>query len=871
MCFNYKIRVLCCTPNYYCPQSTTPSRAPSTISTASETTSYTTSIPTSTPCFCKIGDDVYSPGDVIYNRMDSDGCRFYAICSQACSVERYTGPCNVTTPVTTTSPQTPTVTTSAPYPPSGCVSSTYPPLQPGQRYKLSNCTEIICEGDNKIKVVQTICPPVKEISCANKYPPILVPDENRCCYHYECQCVCSGWGDPHYITFDGTYYTFLENCTYVLVKQIVPKYDNFRVYIDNYYCDSKDGLSCPKSIIIFYKSAEVVLTRELMNGVMTNVMYFNKKIVQPGFKKDGIYFSTLGINMIVEIPEIGATITFSGLIFSVKLPYSKFGNNTEGQCGTCTNNKADECRLPSGKIISSCPQMAHHWLVGNNTPCHGVPPPTLITTPPPRPQCKVPELCKIILSKVFAKCHDVIPPEPFFKGCVFDGCRMTEESMQCSSLEIYATECGSRGVCIDWRGKTNNICPYNCPANMEYKPCGSINPATCEPSSVDHPGYGVTEGCFCPEGTTLLSEDSSICVSECSCREPNGVYRGPGEKWTTNCQECVCDRYTLRVQCTKHVCSMPQQKACYEPGYVPVQIQIPEDPCCTRTECYCNTSLCPEATHQCLEGQEIITVTQPGKCCPTFECRHGCVVNETYYAPGAVIPSGPCETCTCSESSYSSLQQVAVKCQPVICDTYCPMGYKYTVEPGKCCGTCKAEACIVNMGDNTTHVLKIGEYWNQPGNNCTAYTCEKHNGQFITVIVKKTCPYFNADDCDPNTIKLSDDGCCRECSIVPTGCKKHNTTTVIKHRGCVSPAPVEMTYCEGSCDAYSRYSQEANMMEHKCSCCQEVQTSIRKVTLMCSDGTHLDHSYTYVEQCSCVGAECVPQDIVNQQQQTGNI
>lgn len=69
----------------------------------------------------------------------------------------------------------------------------------------------------------------------------------------------------------------------------------------------------------------------------------------------------------------------------------------------------------------------------------------------------------------------------------------------------------------------------------------------------------------------------------------------------------------------------------------------------------------------------------------------------------------------------------------------------------------------------------------------------------------------------------------------------------------------------------NRYSQEANMMEHKCSCCQEIQTSIRKVTLTCSDGTYLDHSYTYVDQCSCVGAECVPQDIANQQQQTGKI
>ncbi|XP_072785882.1 mucin-5AC [Taeniopygia guttata] len=877
MCLNYKIRVLCCTPNFNCPFSTvSPTTSTSTLTTLSEAFFTTPPPPISTtPCFCKIGDAIFSPGDLIYNRVDSEGCRFYAICSPTCNIERHSVHCPVTTLPATTSSEWSTITTSVPLPPTstsavfhGCVSSTYPPLEPGERFKLSNCTEVICNGDNSIDVVPTYCPPVKKITCANKYPPMLVPDENGCCYRYECQCVCSGWGDPHYITFDGTYYTFLENCTYVLVKQIVPRYDNFRVYIDNYYCDAKDGLSCPKSIIIFYKSAEVVLTRQLMNGVMTNVMYFNKKIVGPGFKKDGISFSTLGINMIVEIEEIGAVITFSGLIFSVKLPYSKFGNNTEGQCGTCTNNKEDECRLPSGKIISSCPQMAHHWIVDNNKSCHGIPIPPAITTPPPKPQCQTPALCKLILSEVFAECHTVIPPEPFFKGCVFDGCRIDDESMQCSSLEIYATECAARGVCIDWRGMTNNTCSFSCPSSTVYKPCGPINPVTCD-QSYERPGYGVTEGCFCPEGMTLLRAESNICVSECFCREQNGMSRRPGEKWTKDCRECVCDKNTLQVKCTKHECSLTQQVLCEGPGYMPVQIPIPEDPCCTRTECYCNTSLCADITPQCLEGQEIITIMPPGNCCPIFECRQGCVVNETYYAPGADIPSGPCEECTCSASSPSRPHHLTVTCQPVICDTYCPLGYKYTVEPGQCCGTCKAAACVVTLGDNVTHVLHEGETWNPPDDNCTVYTCEKHADQFIQVIKEASCPALNYDECDPEDIRLSDDGCCLVCQRVPKLCMKHNMTTVINYNGCVSPAPVEITYCEGSCDAYSRYSQTTNTMVHKCSCCQEIKTSKRNVTLTCSDGTSLDHSYTYVEKCSCVTAECITQG--NTQQETQQI
>uniref|UniRef100_A0A8C3PZS0 WxxW domain-containing protein n=1 Tax=Chrysolophus pictus TaxID=9089 RepID=A0A8C3PZS0_CHRPC len=136
MCLNYRIRVLCCRPNPNCVQTITPTISPTTsISTGTSSptpfitvtastisTSFSTSTSISTPCFCKIGNNIYSPGELIYSTMDSDGCRFYARCSETCTVERYTGDCNFTTPLTTISPQTPT--TTHPILPPGCVSGT---------------------------------------------------------------------------------------------------------------------------------------------------------------------------------------------------------------------------------------------------------------------------------------------------------------------------------------------------------------------------------------------------------------------------------------------------------------------------------------------------------------------------------------------------------------------------------------------------------------------------------------------------------------------------------------------------------------------------------------------------------------------------
>lgn len=165
----------------------------------------------------------------------------------------------------------------------------------------------------------------------------------------------------------------------------------------------------------------------------------NDKPVSPAYQNSDIRITTTGIDTVLIIPKIHAKITFSGLIFSIYLPYSEFGNNTEGQCGefciysrsilcvpdthnlvliqqwfsrktavlcvmvllmmrvsigTCNNNGTDDCMLPNGKIDPSCPNMAHKWRANNNYCEYPVQP-----TPTPMPNPCNTTTCEVMKSR----------------------------------------------------------------------------------------------------------------------------------------------------------------------------------------------------------------------------------------------------------------------------------------------------------------------------------------------------------------------------------------------------------------------------------------------------------------------------------------
>ncbi|XP_073665558.1 mucin-5B [Tursiops truncatus] len=840
------------------PISTAPGSPPTTPSWSGVASGSPGAFPTSTAspspttdCLCHAFGKLFLPGDVIYNKTDGAGCLFLAICNQRCDIDRFQGTCPTFSPSGTSASVPPTT------PVPGC-NHTIPPRQVNESWTLEDCTVARCEGDNRIVLLGP--KPMGNVVCVNGHLPVRVQSgDGPCDYSYECECSCSGWGDTHYETFDGTSYSFLDDCTHVLMREIQPRHGNLSILLHNHYCEA--AASCPRALSVHYESMDIVLTTTPgADGQEESLILFGQMPVRSSFSKNGLTATATGAaEMSIEIPAVGVSVIFNGRVFQARLSYSRFSYNTEGQCGTCTNSRRDDCRRPDGTMAPTCQDMAWSWLVANSSGegCWaptGLPP----TTSPPLPApstptstpCPPEPLCELMLSPVFAGCHGLIPPGPFFSTCVSDSCRPGRPDRPealCQSLEAYSALCRARGVCPDWRNATSGLCDLTCPPTKVYKPCGPVQPKSCDSRSQSPASRGLAEGCFCPDGHILFNSHTDVCVPECPCVGPDGFPKFPGERWVSNCQSCVCDEDSVSVQCAPVQCeARGQPQECGRAGFVAQTRPLADNPCCMETLCVCNRSTCPQSPPKCRPGEELACTQAEDSCCPTFSCRPQlCTYNGTVYGVGATFPAViPCHTCTCLSVDT---HDPTVLCEEDACDTTCPQGFQYSRVAGQCCGECVQTACLTSDG----RLVQPNETWvNSLVDNCTLYHCQAENGPPMLTPTPVACP--DVSSCRGILRKI---GCCYSCEEVDS-CQVRASMTVLRHQGCATQAAVSVPFCEGFCPGAARYSMGARATQCPCICCKKTRAHQEVVTMQCPNGTAFQHTYTHVDECSC-GPSCV--------------
>ncbi|XP_078741164.1 intestinal mucin-like protein [Lampetra fluviatilis] len=310
-------------------------------------------------CFCQVGQLVTASGEVLYNTTQRDGTCRVAICKPDCSgVEAMVVPCPATTvkappttvkapPTTTKAPPTTTkappttvkaspTTTKAPpttvkAPPT--TTKAPPTTKLGERWNTTDCMVATCTGPGpQVTMVKRPCSPLPAPVCDSGRKAVRVDDADGCCYRWECDCLCTGFGDPHMRTFDGAAYTLLNPCSYVLLQEKRKTYD-LSISADYFDCNDRQNVSCPRTLIIVYKG------NELRVGLASEVNFALRKIQLKGqtrkapFTDKGFQVSSVKTDDFVVIPDIRVKIQFNGLGFLIDVPRELFGDNTEGQCG----------------------------------------------------------------------------------------------------------------------------------------------------------------------------------------------------------------------------------------------------------------------------------------------------------------------------------------------------------------------------------------------------------------------------------------------------------------------------------------------------------------------------------------------------------
>ncbi|XP_078495887.1 IgGFc-binding protein-like [Ciona intestinalis] len=359
--------------------------------------------------------------------------------------------------------------------------------------------------------------------------------------------LCKAWGDPHYMTFDGSgWFDFMGTCSYTMARTNTLSTNDqrwFHVVATNEHRGSNTRVSYIKHITVTLFGGTVVVRLE-KNGVVK----VNGNVVA-SYHSPQFSIQISGISTLLST-EHGLKVWFNGNGVRVKIP-STYKGQVHGVCGDYNGIKSDDLKTSSGVVTADFNEFAQSYQIGN---CSDRIPEPFTCSNSERQRWSAEEFCGSLTSRtgVFRPCHHTIDANTFFQKCVFDVCASNGNTTVLEqALEIYSELCQAHDVELcDWRSRTNTRA-LRCPTYSHYEGCVSACTDTCEEpyASSNCHIHGKVEACVCDVGY-VRDGDDCIRKSECGCRVGNYyIRRGQRLAIPREYKVCTCLGQN-RVRCT---------------------------------------------------------------------------------------------------------------------------------------------------------------------------------------------------------------------------------------------------------------------------------------------------------------------------------
>ncbi|KAG8438864.1 hypothetical protein GDO86_005162 [Hymenochirus boettgeri] len=338
---------------------------------------------------------------------------------------------------------------------------------------------------------------------------------------------CSLYGGNHIRTFDGTFYDFHGDCSYMLAGDC--QRHSFSLLVD--YQNGKK-----KSVSMFL--GEYFDIHLFLDGSATQG---DKSISMP-YASNGIFLEAEAGFYTLSSHEHGfmVKIDASGNV-QVVLPIKHF-NKTCGLCGNYNQFAEDDFMMQEGILAENSYDFANSWaLHGGERRCkRSYPPSNTCNISSETAEKDLMQRCQMLkTSSAFMQCHHIVDPDPFVAICEDDMCECAEEmKCPCQVFLEYARMCAQHGV-ITKSWPLNTMCKPQCPYGMEYNECVSPCVRTCQSLNINEVCQEqCIDGCSCPDGE-VLDGDRCVLLSQCSCLHSGKRYH-PGSTIRRDCNTCTC-------------------------------------------------------------------------------------------------------------------------------------------------------------------------------------------------------------------------------------------------------------------------------------------------------------------------------------------